>query len=174
MERSEKYRRIRGHLCMPVVLVTAEHEGTRNVMTAAWSLPTSLDPPLVIVSIGTTRFTHDLVMKSGVFALNILSENQADLAEYCGNVSGRDTDKFAHENISVYPAEKISVPLIEHCAGNFECRVRSYFLTGDHTVFVGEIVRHDENTSLNPLVLFRGMFHEIGDVITKDEHPSKG
>jgi flavin reductase (DIM6/NTAB) family NADH-FMN oxidoreductase RutF len=154
-------------------LVSAETDGVRNVMTAAWSSPTSFDPPLILISIGTTRFTHDLIMKSKEFAINILSEDQMELAVFCGNVSGRELDKFKTKDISSRPAKKIRAPLINGCAANIECKVRSYLLTGDHTVFVGETVRYDEDSSKRPLVRLRGMFYGVSEPLGADEHKAK-
>ncbi len=167
------YKQARGNLCMPVVLVTAEHDGVKNVMTADWSSPTSFDPPLLVVCIGTSRFTHDIIMKSREMAINILSEDQMDLAAFCGNVSGRDVDKFTEKNISIRAAEKIEVPLVNDCAANIELKVKGYFLAGDHTVFVGEIVRYDEDCSKKPLLRFRGEFYGISESMGIDEHPAK-
>jgi flavin reductase (DIM6/NTAB) family NADH-FMN oxidoreductase RutF len=122
---------------MPISLVTAKHGKVRNVMTAAWTSPSSFDPPLISITIGTGRFTHDLIMKSKEFAINVLSPDQMDLAIFCGNISGREVDKFKEKKISIRSAKKIKAPLINGCAANIECKVRHYYLTGDHTVFVG-------------------------------------
>jgi len=37
-------------------------------------------------------------------------------------------------------AEKVKAPLIKECVASLECKVHSQFPTGDHTIFVGEIV----------------------------------
>ena len=89
MEDRSPFKKARGNLCMPIVLVTAQFEGIRNIMTAAWSTPASFEPPLVLLCIGHSRSTHDLVLKSVEFGLNILSDEQMALANYCGNISGR-------------------------------------------------------------------------------------
>jgi len=69
-------------------------------------------------------------MKNREFAINIASDDQMDLAISCGNVSGRELDKFKVKDIPIRPAGKIGAPLIEGCVGTIECGVRSYFLTG--------------------------------------------
>jgi flavin reductase (DIM6/NTAB) family NADH-FMN oxidoreductase RutF len=158
---------------MSIVLASPEHSGVRNVMTAAWSMLTSFDPPLILVSIGMNRFTHDLIMKSREFAINIASDDQMDWAIFCGNVSGRELDKFTAKDIPIRPATRIGAPLFEGCVATIECRVRSYFLTGDHTVFVGETIRYDEDSSRKPLVRFRGMFFGLSESLGVDEHKSK-
>jgi flavin reductase (DIM6/NTAB) family NADH-FMN oxidoreductase RutF len=38
------------------------------------------------------------------------------------------------------PARKVKPPIIKECVAHLECRLHSQFTTGDHTIFVGEIV----------------------------------
>ena len=163
----------RGNLCMPIVLITSNYEGVANVMTAAWSAPTSFEPPLINISVGITRFSHDLILKSGEFAINVLADDQMELAVFCGNVSGRETNKFEEQNISIRNAKLIDVPLINDCAANIECKVREKFLTGDHTVFAGESITYEEDISKNPLIRFRGLFYQISAALGEDDHPAQ-
>ncbi len=64
----------------PTILVTAKHEGTINLMTAAWCMPVSKKPPMLAVAIGHSRFTHGLIIKSGEFSVCIPGR---DLVELC-------------------------------------------------------------------------------------------
>jgi flavin reductase (DIM6/NTAB) family NADH-FMN oxidoreductase RutF len=112
-------------------------------------------------------------MKSKEFAINIASVDQMDLAIFCGNTSGREIDKFKEKRMSVRSAKKIKAPLINGCAANIECKVQQYYLTGDHTVFVGETVRYDEDSSKVPLIRFRGFFYELSEPLGADEHKAK-
>jgi flavin reductase (DIM6/NTAB) family NADH-FMN oxidoreductase RutF len=168
-----RFKLARGNLCMPIVLVSAQHEGVKNVMTAAWSAPASFDPPLIQIAIGTTRFTHDLIMKSKEFVLNVVAEDQMELAEFCGNISGREVDKFRERKIPFRPGRKVGAPVILGCVAHIECRVRSYFLAGDHTVFVGETVAYQEDKKKMPLVRFRGGFYRLGEELGRDTHKAK-
>ena len=50
-----------GHACRlinhgPTVLVSSEHDGRRNVMAAAWSMPVEFTPPRVAVVIDKSAF----------------------------------------------------------------------------------------------------------------------
>ncbi len=173
MEKKLRFKLARGNLCMPIVLVSAQYQGVKNLMTAAWSTPASFDPPLLVVNIGVTRFTHDLVMKSGEFVLNILSDEQMALAEFCGNVSGRDTDKFKTGKIAHRPGRRVQAPVLEGCMASIECKVRNYVLAGDHTIFVGETVAYKEDLKKTPLVRFRGSFFSLGNELGKDIHKAK-
>jgi len=125
----------------PVVLVTAAYKGRMNVMAAAWTTPISSRPPLVGVAIHLGRFTHDLIKRSGEFALNIPGRPLADKVRLCGSVSGEDVeDKFKLAGLTPVEAKYISAPLIEECLGHLECAVVEAIELGDHTLFVGEVV----------------------------------
>ncbi|MFD1733971.1 flavin reductase [Deinococcus malanensis] len=41
-----------------VALVTAEHSGTRNVLSVGWHTALSADPPLYGVAVGRERGSH--------------------------------------------------------------------------------------------------------------------
>ena len=117
--------------------ITVKSDGASNAMTAAWVSRVSHQPPLVAVSIGLKRYTHELVAESGAFCVNILSESQLELGKKFGLSSGRDADKLC--GIRHSPG-RLGCPIIEECAGYLECRVVDSFLAGDHTIFVGEVV----------------------------------
>jgi flavin reductase (DIM6/NTAB) family NADH-FMN oxidoreductase RutF len=173
LQENQPVKMARGNLCVPISLISVEHQGVHNAMTAAWVSPTSFEPLLINISLGITRYTHELIMKSGQFAINILADDQMELAVYCGNISGREVDKFAEGKIETRPARKISAPLINGCVANIECVVRGYFLTGDHTVFSGESVHYDEDPDKTPLIRYRGDFYSLSACLGADAHPAK-
>ncbi|MCS7285961.1 MAG: flavin reductase family protein [Anaerolineae bacterium] len=123
-----------------VVLVTSHYKDKENVMSASWITPLSFSPPLIGVAIHPVRFTHDLIKKSEQFALNIPSVSLLKAVEICGTYSGRDVDKFARAGITPVDALEIDVPLVEECIGHIECVLTDAFTTGDHTLFVGQVV----------------------------------
>lgn len=167
------FKYARGNLCMPVICITACFEGKQNIMTAAWCSPASFYPPLITTSVGITRYTHDLVMKSREFVINIMASDQMDIAVYCGNHSGRDVDKFRTLDLRTNRGQVVAPPLIAGCAAHIECRVVSYSLAGDHTLFVGETVAYDEDADKQPLIRFRGNFFTVSETLGTDEHPAK-
>jgi flavin reductase (DIM6/NTAB) family NADH-FMN oxidoreductase RutF len=106
----------------PTVLVSAAHAGRRNVMAAAWSMPVEFTPPRVAVVIDRNTFTRELVLGSGVFALNLPCRAIADLAYTVGSESGRDADKFARHGIASFDGPVLGLPLVEVCVAWLECR----------------------------------------------------
>lgn len=125
----------------PVVLVTAKYRDRTSVMPAAWVIPLSARPPLVGVAIHPARFTHDLVRRSGQFALNVPGRPLAEAVARLGSVSGHDVDdKLALVGLTPADPKQIDAPLIEECLAWLECAVVDAFEVGDHTLFVGEVL----------------------------------
>ena len=124
----------------PVVLITSRYKDRVNVMTAAWVTPLSFRPPMVGIAIHPARFTHDLIKKSEQFVINVPGISLLNAVEICGTYSGKDVDKFAKAGITPVDALEVDVPLVEECLGHIECVLVDAFTTGDHTLFVGQIV----------------------------------
>ncbi len=156
-----------------VVLVTSRYKDRENVMSASWVTPLSFSPPLVGVAIHPARFTHDLIKKSEQFAINIPNLPLLKAVEICGTYSGRDVDKFAKAKITPVDALELDVPLVEECIGHIECVLTDAFTTGDHTLFVGQVVAAQvvegafdkvwklEEEELKPLHHLGGQFYAV-------------
>jgi len=124
-----------------VVLVTSvDRNGKANIISLGWSMCTSFQPPMLAISIGKTRYSHNLVSENKEFVLAFPSEELAEAVLYCGTHSGRDVDKFRDRGLTAVKAKRIAPPLIEECIANFECKVVGELDTGDHTIFAGEIL----------------------------------
>jgi flavin reductase (DIM6/NTAB) family NADH-FMN oxidoreductase RutF len=124
----------------PTVLVTSKHQEKSNIMTAAWCMPVSHKPPMVAVSIGPTRFSHELILQSREFAINVPNSKLLKQIWCCGTKSGRTADKFALCGLTPVAGKHIEAPLIDECLGAIECRVGSRTTAGDHSILVGEVL----------------------------------
>jgi flavin reductase (DIM6/NTAB) family NADH-FMN oxidoreductase RutF len=59
--------------------------------------------------------------------------------DYCGTVSGKDTDKVTNCRFNVFYGKLINAPLISECPINLECRVLHILNLGSHEMVVGQI-----------------------------------
>jgi flavin reductase (DIM6/NTAB) family NADH-FMN oxidoreductase RutF len=126
---------------MHTVLVSCVGKsGKPNIITLAWAMPTSINPPLVAVSIAPRRYSHSLIEETSEFVVNIPTIEILNETFMCGKISGRDHDKFKEAHLTPLPAMKVKPPIIKECIAHLECKLQSQFTTGDHTIFVGEIV----------------------------------
>jgi len=124
----------------PVVLVTTSWQGKANIITIAWQTPVSHTPMLVAISVGKTRYSHELLEKSKEFVINIPAVDLLKETAFCGSVSGRKVDKFKESGLTPIKADKVNAPLIKECIGHLECKLVEIVPCGDHTILVGEVV----------------------------------
>jgi flavin reductase (DIM6/NTAB) family NADH-FMN oxidoreductase RutF len=129
-----------------VMVTTVSTAGKANIITLGWAMPTSGSPPMCAISIGLPRYSHKLLEQVPEFVLTFPAEDMEAAMLICGTRSGRDVDKFAETGLAAFPASKIRPPLIGEAVTNMECKVVSTHLTGDHTIFVGEIVAAHHTT----------------------------
>lgn len=126
---------------MHTVLVSCVGKiGNPNIITLAWAMPTSISPPLVAVSIGNRKHSHTLIEETKEFVVNIPTIDILKETLFCGRVSGKNRDKFKEAGLKPMPARKVKPPIIKECVAHLECKLNTQFATGDHTVFVGEVV----------------------------------
>ncbi len=92
------------------------------------------DWPRAAIFIGKDKFTHSLILESGVFALNLLSIHQMELVRNFGMRSGKNANKF--EGVEHFSAETGS-PIIKDCVGYADFKVIEKLDLGDHTMFYG-------------------------------------
>ena len=124
-----------------------------DIITLGWTMHTSGRPSMAAISIGHPRYSHELITKEGEFVLAYPNARMGDAAMYCGTHSGRDVDKFAHTDLVPLPTKIVKPPLIQDAVVNMECKVVGTLDTGDHTIFVGEIVAAYEEPEEKEILL---------------------
>ncbi|MDO8962895.1 MAG: flavin reductase family protein [Coriobacteriia bacterium] len=125
---------------MPTPLVAAAHEGRRGVFTVAWIGMVSGTPPTIGMAVRATRNTLELIEASGVFSVNVPRVGQEAIVDFCGIVSGRDTDKFGAAGITAVAGTVTGAPMVAECPFNIECRVVGVQEMGEYRLVMGEIV----------------------------------
>lgn len=139
-----------------VYVISTIYEGRVNALTAAWIARASFVPPLITISIGKTRFSHDMIMGSGVFAVNVLGPDNIETGKRFGLKTGRKTDKF--EGLD-YETSVTGSPILKDCIAWLDCKVVSSHEAGDHTIFIGEVVSGGvKKEGASPLIYDRDTF----------------
>jgi flavin reductase (DIM6/NTAB) family NADH-FMN oxidoreductase RutF len=138
VELSSAYRLL--HPMHTVLVSCVGKTGKPNVLPLAWAMPTSNNPPLIAISMGLNRYSHRLIEETKEFVINIPTVDIVKETLACGRTSGKNHDKFSETSLTPVPARKVKAPIIKECIAHIECKLHSQFETGDHTVFVGEIV----------------------------------
>jgi flavin reductase (DIM6/NTAB) family NADH-FMN oxidoreductase RutF len=124
----------------PVVLLTTSLEGQANVMTQSWHTMMEFEPPLIGCVVSGRNFSFAALEATGECVINIPTVELAKQVVRCGNLSGRDADKFKVLGLTPMPASRVKPPLIAECFANLECRVVDRQLVDTYNFFVLEVV----------------------------------
>ena len=121
---------------MPIVLVGGTVDGEPNYTTITHV--GIMDFQTISVSMGKDYYTNLGIKEYETFSINIPSVNMVKETEYCGLVSGKNTNK-AHLFTNFY-GKLETAPMIQECPVNMECQLIKTISFPAHDVFIGEIV----------------------------------
>jgi len=129
------------------VIGTYDKDGKANAATVAWGGICSSKPPAVAISLRKSRYTYDNIMERQAFTVNVPKSDQVVIADYCGIVSGRNTDKFAAAGITALKSDRVDAPCIKEFPMVIECKLIGQTEIGVHVHLIGEIldVKVDES-----------------------------
>lgn len=122
------------------IAIARDAQGKHNPITLGWVMNTSHDPPMMAISIGLTRWSLEAVRHAREFVLSLPSSGMVEDTLFFGTRSGRDLDKLAVRGTRTQPASDIDSVLLSEAVANFECRLESELLTGDHVIFAARVV----------------------------------
>jgi len=129
----------------PVVMVSCSDGTKDNIITLAWVGTVCSNPPIISISIRSSRYSHELISASKEFVINIPDEEMIKACDFCGTKSGRDIDKFKELGLTKEKGFVVNIPMIKECPINIECKVRQVINLGTHDMFIGEVVSVDAN-----------------------------
>lgn len=157
---SRLLRRAARHVPTPVAVVCTT-DGPRPVGATIGSFVTvSLDPPLVAWFALRPSMTLDAVRRSGSFAVNVLAEDQADLAAQFAVPSAH---RF--RNVPWQPGVTGN-PHLERVVVVLDCDLHDVVTLGDHEMVVGRVTSATtEQPGAEPLVFSGGRFRELSPVV---------
>lgn len=163
---------------LPVVMVSVKgKDGKLNIFTVAWAGTVCSDPAMVSISVRPQRFSHQMLLDTKEFVINLTTKELAFATDYCGVRSGREVDKFKELNLTPIFGTVVGAPMIEESPVNIECRVKKVISLGTHDMFLAEVVAvHaddqylDENKKFHlekaePLVYSHGSYYTTGKQI---------
>lgn len=153
----EQLRQTMAEFLTGVTVVTTPGEQVPHAMTANAVTSVSLTPPLVLVCVAQRASFHAAVLASGVWAVSILSADQADLARHFAT-SGRDL-MTQFDAVPTELGAHTGAPVLSEANAWLECRTVQLHEAGDHTIVVGEVLATGvKSASGGPLAYHRGRY----------------
>lgn len=152
------FRRVMGFLATGVTVVTTALGEKLHGMTANAVCSVSLEPPLILVCVDRRSYTHSILAQSGVFAVNILSEEQEELARLFAD---RGPAQVKSLRGVPYSLGATGAPILEDCIAYAECRVVAAYPGGDHTIFLGHVRELKVVREAPPLLFYRSAYEGL-------------
>ncbi len=148
------FRAALGMFATGVTIVTARApDGSLVGLTANSFNSVSLNPPLVLWSLGQKAGSMPVFSRGSHYAINILAADQKELAQ---RFATRDIDRFAGV---AWREGAGGAPVLEGVAAVFECANRSQYEEGDHVIFVGEVESCSRREGAQPLIFHGGRYY---------------
>lgn len=134
------------------VVTTLGRDGTPMGLTMNSFTSVSLDPPLVLFSLGKKSEQYDDFMEAEVFAINVLCEEQVGLS---GRFSAPGDKSFGDIPFDTW---ETGAPVVQGALSAFDCTLEKRVDAGDHILFLCRVVRASVTSEAPPLLFHRSSY----------------
>jgi flavin reductase (DIM6/NTAB) family NADH-FMN oxidoreductase RutF len=131
------FRHVMGHFATGVTVVTTRSQETLVGLTINAFCSVSLHPPLILICVDLTSATCPIIRDSGVFAVNMLTEQQEVLSRCFATPSAERYEGFCYAR---YRVAATGAPIIEDTLAFIDARVATEYPGGDHAIFLGQVL----------------------------------
>jgi flavin reductase (DIM6/NTAB) family NADH-FMN oxidoreductase RutF len=125
---------------LPAVMVSCGTMEKSNIITVAWTGIINTDPAMCYISVRPTRYSYEMIKKTGEFVINLTTRDLAYATDWCGVKTGAKVDKFKEMKLTKEKANFVNCPMIKESPVSVECRVKEIKELGSHHMFVAEIL----------------------------------
>jgi len=127
----------------------------------------SLEPPLVLVSIGRERSIHPIIERTNRFGVNILGEDSQALSDcFAGAPSPMPRSAFCN---APYSLDRAGLPVLDAAIAYLSCELDRVIEAGDHTIYLGLVTETGCRDEIGwPLLYFRRRYLSIERAVTPD------
>jgi len=167
----DRYRDVLGRFVTGITVVTTMSDDGAGPTPFGTTVnafnSVSLDPPLVLITVGLERSIHPVIAATRRFAVNILAEDGQELSDcFSGAPSRLPRSAFCN---AAFALSASGMPLLDAAAAWIDCTVERQLDAGDHTIFIGRVmdlaVTGDERW---PLLYYRRRYLRIERAATAE------
>lgn len=135
-EKVNSFKEAMGNYPTGVTVVTAiDDKGDPMGLTVNSFASVSLEPLLILWSIDQKVSTYEAFKKVDKFVVNILADNQAEIASLFASPIG-NPERFINSD---WDLSKYSLPIIKDAMATLQCKTFKQIEAGDHTILIGEV-----------------------------------
>jgi len=147
-----------------IYVLTVRDGDHRHGMSSSWATQVSGDPALLMAAVDRRAHTHDVLVRTGRFALNVVGRSGRQLEDYFYSAASRRPDNL---DTVVCDASPQGLPYLRDASVSLECRVVARHPAGDHTLFVAEVTHAVTRTADRPLTSLDLDYVYVGEVIPR-------
>jgi flavin reductase (DIM6/NTAB) family NADH-FMN oxidoreductase RutF len=155
----DSFRHVMGNFPTGVTVVTAEREERQvHGMTANSFTSVSLEPLLILICVDQNARLLAYLKMQRRFGVNVLKDSQQKVSELFAKPQ-QDPEEEAQLGVRFRWTET-GIPMLEDALAHLGCNVVAQYMSGDHTIFVGE-VESMELKGGEPLLFHRGKYRGL-------------
>ncbi len=155
-------RAVMQRVASPVTVVTVASGGERRGATIGSFTSVSLDPPLISFNVQKDSSLHVALLGAEAFAVHLLGEAQADLANHFALPDLTSEEQFRDVPHGTAPDGS---PVLPDTFGVLHCAPYAVHDAGDHSLFLGRVLRITEAEAAGPLLYYDRSYRAVGDEV---------
>ena len=147
----EEYKSAAAMFASGVTVVATRLDGEFHGITVSGFASLSISPVQVVALISRASRLHDMIQRSGSFAVSVLAEEQRAIAEHFATRGRAPAPDFG---TVPYLARVTGSPILSGCLAYFDCSLERRHDGGDHSLFIGSVLEAGADPSRRPLIYF--------------------
>jgi flavin reductase (DIM6/NTAB) family NADH-FMN oxidoreductase RutF len=140
--------------------VTAKHGDDVSAMTVNWIVQSSFEPPMLALAVEADSHSRQVIEAAGAFAVNVYETGAREFAGLLARTFAKHPEKLS--DLDAHPGPATGSPLLNAALGWVECRVAGQAPSGDHVLFIADVVEAGLNREGTPLTLKETGFKYAG------------
>jgi len=158
---NQDFRKAMGQFATGICVMGAKRaDGALIGMTVNSFSSVSLNPPLILVCLGTYAPRTNAIIEAKTFSISVLSAQQEHVSQH-----------FAKPGEGLIPQKGCRVatngaPVVEDALATLECELEVTHLAGDHQIVIGRVMKLKTNPDPQPLLYFQGHYQSLDQSIS--------
>ena len=138
------------------IVATTDEEGPKGFLATSVS-SVALDPtPCLLVCVNKSTSSYDAFLRTQVFSVNVLAEQQVDIAR-CFSSSELRSARFEG---NAWEVLETGAPICRGALASFDCRLMTTMTVQTHSVLIGRAVAvRTAESAVEPLIYYDGCFN---------------
>ena len=153
MASAKSFQPVLGRVPSGIFILTIGTGPRATGMLSSWVMQAGFEPPMISVAVKQGRYVCDWITAGEPFVLNLVGESQQELMKHFAR--GFEPGSPAFEGLAITHCAR-GVPVLKESLGHLECEPVRHIDSGDHRIFVANVVRGKLNDAdVTPMVHIR-------------------